>query len=490
MEENINNIPNEFLILKAEIEIIESSIENNMKAKKGGSEKSLEKIFELYEIRKKQIGLLNHKYKTNYTLSDLKKFKYKKGDKIKTNLSINDTEITMLEDIAEEKPKDNTIGIDDQYTNYGLVEEDYSLKEEKYKLVEEDFKLKSIDTPTIKPTTNPDWFGDDTNHVSNITPTKILEIDVTNISSEDIKTQTMTTNDNDLSLAYDIIPLPSKGECYSHKKGKIQVGYLTADDENIIISPNLYNDGKINEILIKRKVMEDIDVNNLVLGDRNAILLFLRIEGYGNMFPLTLFDKEKGVNFETEFDLKNLKYKPFNLLGDEEGLFDYKVSNGDLIKFKFLNYYDQLILKKLARNENAKLRKGKLLSIINDLRNELNEDEKLDNSSIKKIESAIEIIENWKEAIKMEDLSTHFDRSLTNAMILSISKINGIEDRKYIHNYVMKMKSRDALLFRRYISDNEPDIDFEIKVERPASLGGGYLSTFLNFDSSIFYNIT
>ena len=43
------------------------------------------------------------------------------------------------------------------------------------------------------------------------------------------------------SLAmYDIIPLPSKGECYRNKKDRVKVAYLTAADENIITSPNLY----------------------------------------------------------------------------------------------------------------------------------------------------------------------------------------------------------------------------------------------------------
>ena len=93
--------------------------------------------------------------------------------------------------------------------------------------------------------------------------------------------------------AYDVIPLPSKGECYRNKLGKIPVAYLTAYDENMIIAPNLYRDNKIIDMMLKEKVVDNrIDTYDMLEGDREAIILFLRASGYGNEYPITAKDNE------------------------------------------------------------------------------------------------------------------------------------------------------------------------------------------------------
>ena len=77
--------------------------------------------------------------------------------------------------------------------------------------------------------------------------------------------------------SYDIIPLPSKGECYVNKQGRIAVSYLTAIDENIIVSPNLYRDNMVLDVILKEKIRnQEIDPDDLLDGDRDAIILFLR----------------------------------------------------------------------------------------------------------------------------------------------------------------------------------------------------------------------
>lgn len=88
-------------------------------------------------------------------------------------------------------------------------------------------------------------------------------------------------------VQYDILPLPSNGECYPHKKNRIPVAYLTAADENIIASPNMYRDGKLIDIILERKILDkDIKVSELCKGDRDAIVLWLRATGYGSDFPI------------------------------------------------------------------------------------------------------------------------------------------------------------------------------------------------------------
>lgn len=87
------------------------------------------------------------------------------------------------------------------------------------------------------------------------------------------------------SEAYDIIPLPSNGECYASKIGRLPVAYLTAYDENLITSPNLYRDGLVIDLLLKNKIKDKtIDIDNLVSGDVDAIVLFLRATSYGEDF--------------------------------------------------------------------------------------------------------------------------------------------------------------------------------------------------------------
>ena len=53
------------------------------------------------------------------------------------------------------------------------------------------------------------------------------------------------------NVAYDVIPLPSKGEVYKHKTDRVQVSYLTAHDENMFVSPNLYRDGLLIDFLLQ-----------------------------------------------------------------------------------------------------------------------------------------------------------------------------------------------------------------------------------------------
>ena len=52
------------------------------------------------------------------------------------------------------------------------------------------------------------------------------------------------------------------------------------------------------------------------------------------------------------------------------------------------------------------------------------------------------------------------------------------------------MPARDSLMLRRYINDNAPGMNFNITVERPESMGGGSFDTFLNWDDSVFLNIS
>lgn len=289
---------------------------------------------------------------------------------------------------------------------------------------------------------------------------------------------------------YDVIPIPSNGECYKHKKAKVPVSYLTAYDENLIVSPNLYRDGTFIDYLLKEKIMNsNIDPSDLIAGDRDAIILWLRASGYGNEFPVTATDNKTGVQFETIVDLSKIKFKEFNLKGDENGYFDFTLPiSGDKIKFKFLTYKDEKSLELIETMEDEKLKKDKLNDINETLNTFIENDDKIDKKLRIRVNEAIRTLETWVDEISDED-SLKFTHAVTNKLEMSIMSINDVTDRKFIKDYVLGMNVKDASSLRRYITENEPGLDFNIEVQKPESLGGGSMPMFLTLDQFIFLNI-
>ena len=76
-----------------------------------------------------------------------------------------------------------------------------------------------------------------------------------------------------------------------------------------------------------------------------------------------------------------------------------------------------------------------------------------------------------------------------NPFNLLIMSVNDVTDRKYIMDFVRSMNVRDSSALRKYMTDNEPGIDFNLEVERPQSLGGGSMKVFLQLDQFVFLNI-
>lgn len=290
-------------------------------------------------------------------------------------------------------------------------------------------------------------------------------------------------------VQYDVLPLPSNGETYSHKKNRLPVSFLTASDEDFITSPNLYRDGKIIDVLLRRKIIDKtIDPNSLCKGDRDAIVLWLRATGYGPEFPITVHDPELDTEYETVIDLTKIETKPFTLKGDENGHFDYQTKTGNLIKFKFLNHYDELKLIEMSREDNLNVKRFRLNRIVEELKTELKSDKVLSLNDRNKLSTSIGTLESWAKNIKTKNVVEQ-ERAITNTMLLSIVSVNGNSNKDYIKKYVNTMPAREAFDFRKYIIQNEPGMNFEITVNRPENLGGGSFKTFLNIDTSIFINI-
>ena len=308
---------------------------------------------------------------------------------------------------------------------------------------------------------------------------------------EEISVVPQNWDKTDFSDSFDVIPLPSKGECYEGNMSTIAVAYLTANDENMIVSPNLYRDGLILDYLLRAKIKNaNIDPDDLLEGDREAIILWLRATGYGTKYPITVTDNKTGVEFDTVVDLTQIKHKPFLLKGDINGYFDFTLPiSKDEIKFRFLTHADVKQISEIEKEEQSNVKKERLVRIVNELNTFIENDDMLSKDEKTKLYEAKRNISKWSDKIETtNDLG--YTHSLTNRLELSIVSINGEEDREYISNYVSNMNVRDALALRRYITDNEPGLDYSVMVERPESLGGGSMPVFLSLDEYVFLNIT
>ena len=297
--------------------------------------------------------------------------------------------------------------------------------------------------------------------------------------------------DNDDDVAYDVLTLPSLGQCYKNKKSKIKVAYLTTSDEDLITSPNLYKDGKIIDVLLSRKILDkNIKPEDLVKGDRDAITLWLRITGYGKDLPIRVTDPESetGESFDSVADLTAIKIKDFNLIGDENGYFEFITPiKNDKIKFKFLTYKELKKYEKIIKNENTKINKIRLGDTISNLER-LSKNEILNESDIKNLNKMIQDLKVIYNKMQITD-NAAYTKIITTGLIMQIVEVNGNTDRQYIKKYVNNMNTRDSYELRKYINDNEPGVDFTITVKRPENLGGGSFKTFLDFDEYVFINI-
>ena len=157
--------------------------------------------------------------------------------------------------------------------------------------------------------------------------------------------QTMDYGQQNFTLPHDVVPLPSQGIFYKNKKKSIKVGYLTASDENILMGGG--NDLTLN--LLRAKIYEpDIRVEELIEGDVEAILIFLRNTAFGPEIVLNLTDPKDKKPFRGTVMLDQLTI----INGqhpNEDGTFTIMLpKTQSTIKIKPLNYGEILEISKLA----------------------------------------------------------------------------------------------------------------------------------------------
>lgn len=290
---------------------------------------------------------------------------------------------------------------------------------------------------------------------------------------------------------YEFVNLPSKGECYPSKRGDVAVSMLTAIDENLITSPNLYRNNTVIEEILNRKVVDDyIDASSLIDGDADAISLWLRITSYGNEFPITVTDGTTGRKFESIVDLSTLKYKEFNLKGDENGHFTFKLpKSGDEVKFRFLTKKEKKELSKLNNTDEKLIAANEIVMACTTILDKMPIlGEEFDEEGY---DDTIEVTSNLRQT--MIDFGGEIvpenTNAITNMLKAHIVSVNGNSDAEFLDRYCEEMMALDSLNLRRYITENEPGVDFSVRIEKPKALGGGYIDTFLEWDETIFINI-
>jgi len=119
----------------------------------------------------------------------------------------------------------------------------------------------------------------------------------------------------------EVIDLPSKGLVYPKEhplsSGKLELKYMTAREEDILTSPNLIDKGLVFEMLLDSLIVDDkISQDDLIVGDRNAVLVSARILGYGKDYGIMIDEQEVNVDLTTLneiwIDEKNLVEKNKN----------------------------------------------------------------------------------------------------------------------------------------------------------------------------------
>ena len=122
------------------------------------------------------------------------------------------------------------------------------------------------------------------------------------------------------NLPHDVVQLPSQGKFYKSKKKSVKVGFLTAADENTIMASSADD---MVMTLIRNKVYEpDLRPDEMLNGDIEAILIFLRNTSFGPEYKLNVLDPQTNKRFSTEVMLDEIDFKKTEVLPNENGTFD------------------------------------------------------------------------------------------------------------------------------------------------------------------------
>jgi hypothetical protein len=206
-----------------------------------------------------------------------------------------------------------------------------------------------------------------------------------------------------LKVPFDEIYLPSMGLFYPTHKHVVKVRALTGYDEILLSSPYLAQTGSAIKLLFNNVVLEDdIEYDDLMLCDRDAILLFLRSTTYGDAIEMDYTCPECNAESKGSFNISSIEAKEINYPPDECGEFEFLVPSTlhldcpVSIKFKPLKVSDAKVVK---------------------------------------------------------------DNLLLNRYMACITSVNGNADKEYIMKYIKNMKIADSKKLREFMDRVEPGFE-------------------------------
>jgi hypothetical protein len=162
----------------------------------------------------------------------------------------------------------------------------------------------------------------------------------------------------------EIVDLPSKGLLYAEdsplRAGTIEMKYMTAKEEDILTNQNFIQKGTVIDKLLQALIVnKDITYNDILVGDKNALLVAARILGYGKDYDFTYLGEKVNV------DLSAVQNKPIDESSIKDGKNEFTFltpSTNDTLTFKLLTHGDELAvqreiegLKKMNKDSSAEL---------------------------------------------------------------------------------------------------------------------------------------
>ncbi len=216
------------------------------------------------------------------------------------------------------------------------------------------------------------------------------------------------------------VDLPSKGLLYPEghplKDGTIEIKYMTAREEDILTSSNLIQKGLVIDELLKSVIVTKVSFDDILIGDKNAIMLATRIFGYGKSYETNVTCPSCGnVEKDCEFDLTSLEYKDL----DEE-----EYSTGNTFTFELPNSKRKVGYKYLTQRDETAIQK------------------------------------------ELERVSKHVGKvqpEVTTRLRYQIISVDGESDPKVINNFVQnELFAMDSRAFRENYLKSQPDVDFDM----------------------------
>ena len=210
----------------------------------------------------------------------------------------------------------------------------------------------------------------------------------------------------------EVVDLPSKGLLYPKdsplSSGKVEVKYMTAREEDILTSVNLIKKGLVVDKLLQSLIVdESVKIGDLLLGDKNAILIAARILAYGKEYVVEVEGQTVKVDLTTLKD--NMLDESLVSPGVNEFEFELPATKRKLT-FKLLTSADETII--------------------------------------------------LKEAEGYVKVGDDISRDLTTRLKHQILTVDGDSKKANINSFVdNEFLSIDSIAFRSYVKDITPDVD-------------------------------